>query len=47
MVAMMYADGLVIVFPFAYQDGPLGEVIAIPCEFGDYFGLRLILKKTA
>ena len=42
---MMHADDLIIFFPFEYRAGPLGMVLLVLREFGDFSGLRLNCKK--
>ena len=44
-VVLMYADDLVIFFPFDCRGGPLKTVIEVLQQLGDYSGLRLNLKK--
>ena len=44
---MMYADDLIIFFPFAYKPGILHTAKQVMHEFGEFSGLRLNIKKTA
>ena len=46
-IVLMYADDLVIIFPFDDHDGPLETVMEVLQEFGDYSGLRVNLKKNS
>ena len=44
---LMYADDLIVFFPFDYLLGALDTVLEILREFGEFSGLKINCKKTA